>query len=149
MKKKGIFNAQLIGELTRVRHQEKIVICDAGLPIPDGRTVVDVSLVEGLPTVEQVFKAVCNEMLLEAVSFPAVFTQLRPEFYGMIKERFVNQKLNVIPNEKWAETAYAPDVKLYIRTGDVLPCSNIILTSASGVPRHFAEFNVEFDDVTG
>lgn len=149
MKKRGIFNAQLIGELTKIRHTEKIVLCDAGLPVPQGKTLVDVSLVEGLPTVEQVFKAVCNEILIEEISIPEVFIQTRPTFYCLIKERFVNQRLNVIQNEQWTETLNAPDVKLFIRTGDVLPCSNIILSSASGVPRHFEEFNVEFEDFIG
>ncbi len=147
MKKRGIFNARLIGELTKVRHQEKIMICDAGFPVPDGKTLVDVSLVEGLPTVEQVLKAVCSEILIEALHFPEVFTALRPEVYEMIKSRFVNQKLEVVPNHDWAAFAATPDVRLYIRTGDVLPCSNLILTSASGVPRHFEEFNVEFENV--
>ena len=69
MKKTGIFNAQLIYELTKMRHMDKIVICDAGFPVPEGRTLVDVSLVAGLPTVDQVFKAICNEILIESLYF--------------------------------------------------------------------------------
>ena len=34
-----------------MRHMDKIVICDAGFPVPEGKTLVDVSLVAGLPTV--------------------------------------------------------------------------------------------------
>ena len=34
MKKRGIFNAQLIEELTKMRHTDRIVICDAGFPVP-------------------------------------------------------------------------------------------------------------------
>ena len=147
MKKRGIINAKLMEELTKVRHQEKIVICDAGLPVPENRNLVDISLVAGFPTVEQVLKAVCGEMLLEEIAFPEVFVKLRPEFHSMIERRFINQKLTVIPNDEWSKKAYDPMVRLYIRTGDVLPCRNIILTSASGVPRHYNEFNVEFDSV--
>lgn len=149
MKKHGILNAQLIGELTKIRHQDKITICDAGMPVPAGKPFVDVSLVQGLPTVEQVFKAVCNEILIEEIAFPEVFLKYRPAFYTMIQERFIHQKINTIANTDWASFAYADDVRLYIRTSDVLPCGNIVLTSASGVPTHFHEFNVEFDDVIG
>lgn len=149
MKKRGIFNAELLCELTKMRHMDKIFICDAGMPVPLGKKLVDVSLVEGLPTVEQVFKAVCNEILIETISFPELFVQYRPEFYEMINSRFINQKINTIQNSEWFKFAYADDVKLYIRTGDVLPCSNIVLTSASGVPHHFKEFNVDFDNVIG
>ena len=147
MKKRGIINAQLISELTKMRHMDKIFICDAGMPVPQNKTLVDVSLVAGLPTVEQVFKAICNELLIEAVSFPELFVQYRPDFYKMVKENCINQKINTIQNTEWFSFAYADDVKLYIRTGDVLPCSNIILTSASGVPHHYDELNIEFDNV--
>ena len=144
MRKPGIWNAQLMCELTKLRHTEKLMICDAGFPVPEGAVLVDVSLAEGVPTVEQVLRALCGEMLFEAVAFPEVFTQFHSDLYERILEKFVNQKKQIVPNEDWAAFAEAPDVRLYIRTGDVLPCSNLILTSASGVPRHFDEFNVEF-----
>lgn len=147
MKKRGIINSKLMEELTKVRHQEQIMICDAGFPVPEDRILVDVSLVAGFPTVEQVLKAVCSEMLLEEILYPEVFTKMRPEFYAMIQTNFTGQKLTLVHNEEWRETAYASQVRLYIRTGDVLPCSNIIVTSASGVPRHYDEFNVEFENI--
>ena len=50
MKKKGILNAQLLGELAKLRHTDKLVICDAGYPIPKDGNVVDVSLTEGVPS---------------------------------------------------------------------------------------------------
>ena len=34
MKKTGILNAELAYELTKLRHTDKMVICDAGYPIP-------------------------------------------------------------------------------------------------------------------
>ena len=36
MKKNGLLNAELMGELTKLRHQDKFVICDIGFPIPKG-----------------------------------------------------------------------------------------------------------------
>ena len=147
MKKRGVFHAQLICELTKLRHTEKLMICDAGFPVPNGANLVDVSLAEGIPTVEQVLHAVCSEMLFEAIAFPEVFTQLRPELYANILEKFQRQRRECIPNEDWMTFSTAADVKLYVRTGDVLPCSNLILTSASGVPRHFDKFNIEFERI--
>lgn len=65
MKKRGILNAQLMSELTKLRHTDKMVICDAGFPIPKDATVVDVSLIAGVPTLPQVLKAVLNEIIVE------------------------------------------------------------------------------------
>ena len=44
---------------------DKIVIADAGFPIPEGREVVDLTLVKGIPTFMDVMKAVLNEVAIE------------------------------------------------------------------------------------
>lgn len=147
MKKTGILNAELIGELTKMRHTDKIVICDAGFPVPEGKRLVDVSLVAGLPTVPQVFKAITNEILLESMTFSEGLKVVRPEFYSEIKEKFVNHEITEIPSPDFFERVYEKDVKLFVRTGDVAPCGNMMLSSASGVPRVFEKLNVSFDQV--
>ena len=135
MKKRGIFNAQLIEELTKMRHTDRIVICDAGFPVPEGKTLVDVSLTAELPTVEQVFRLICNEILIEGLTFSE----------GLKVEHTFEE----ITSPAFFERVYERDVKLFIRTGDVRPCGNIMLTSASAVPRVFDKYNVEFDNVIG
>ena len=50
MKKTGIFNVQLMMELTKLRHMDQFVICDAGFPVPKDANVVDVSLIAGVPS---------------------------------------------------------------------------------------------------
>ena len=149
MKKTGIFNAQLIYELTKMRHMDKIVICDAGFPVPEGRTLVDVSLVAGLPTVDQVFKAICNEILIESLYFSEGVKVVRKDFYDQIKAKFVNHEITEVPTPAFFERVKEDDVKLFIRTGDVKPCGNIMMSSASGVPKVFDKLNVVFDDVIG
>ena len=91
MKKTGILNAQLIGELAKIRHQDKLVICDIGFPIPKGAVVVDVSLVEGIPTFMQVLKAVLNEIIVEDYTVFDFMKQYNTEYYDQIQEFFVNQ----------------------------------------------------------
>lgn len=149
MKKTGILNARLVGELAKMRHTDKIVICDAGFPVPEGKTLVDVSLVAGLPVVDQVFKALCNEILIEAITVPEGFKVVRPDFYRELKEKFQNHEWNEITSPDFFERVYERDVKLFIRTGDVQPCGNMLLSSASGVPRVFDQYNVCFENVIG
>ena len=77
----GILNAQLMGELTKIRHEDIIVICDIGFPIPKGSNVVDVSLVEGLPTFPQVLKAVLNEIIVESYTIFDIMKKYNQEYY--------------------------------------------------------------------
>ena len=129
MKKNGLLNAELMGELTKLRHQDKFVICDIGFPIPKGAKVVDVSLVEGLPSFLQVLKAVLNEV----------------EYYDFLRENLVNQTSSQVPMEEFVQQS--ENAKLFIRTGEPKPASNILLTSATGVRLMNKKLDVRFDSV--
>lgn len=146
MKKTGIINSQLIGELTRMRHRDKILICDMGFPVPEGKTLVDVSLVAGLPTVDQVLKAICNEILIEDIVVPIRFEEFYPEFFAELEEKFANHEFSRMLVKDMIERAYDRDVKLFIRTGEQRPMGNILLSSASGAT-NFEKLNVVFDNV--
>lgn len=147
MKKGGILNAQLMCELTKMRHTDKIMICDVGFPVPAGKTLVDVSLVPGVPTIDLVFKAVCNEILIESITLPEGFTRVHSDLYQQITDRFRNHRISELDSDAFFQRAYEQDVKLFIRTGDMRPCGNMLLSSASGVPMVFDKYNVVFDDV--
>lgn len=132
MKKAGVLNAQLMCELTKLRHTDKIVICDAGFPIPKEAIIVDVSLVEGIPTMPQVLKAVLNEIIVEEYVIFDMMKNVNKEYYDFIKSTFKGeQKKMEISMAAFQETAI--DAKVFVRTGDLAPCANIMLTSASGV----------------
>ena len=90
MKKNGLLNAELMGELTKLRHQDKFVICDIGFPIPRGAKVVDVSLVEGLPSFLQVLKAVLNEVIVEDYVIFDFMKDYNVEYYNFLRENLVN-----------------------------------------------------------
>jgi D-ribose pyranase len=54
----GILNPQVNSLLARVRHTNMLVIADRGFPFWPTIETVDISLVDGVPTVLQVFLAV-------------------------------------------------------------------------------------------
>lgn len=105
MKKSGVLNANLMYELTKLRHLDKLVICDAGFPIPKGATVVDVSLVAGIPTFMQTLKAVLNEMIFEEYIIFDFMKVHNKEYYDEVKEIFVNQKSSEISMEDFIEVS--------------------------------------------
>ena len=65
MIKNTVINAELGYALATARHKDAIVICDANMPIPDGCNVIDVSLIRGVPTLEQTICAIMNDLVAE------------------------------------------------------------------------------------
>ena len=129
MLKTGILNPRLNHLLSRVRHTNTLVIADRGFPFWPEIETVDISLVDGIPTVLQVLAA------------------LRPNFVAgrvwMAREFFQH-------NDKPTQAAFAaalcgipllrePHVRFkkrvpsaigLIRTADTVQYANMILESA-------------------
>lgn len=145
MKKTGILNAELICELTKIRHKDKLVICDAGFPIPKGATVVDVSLVAGIPSMIQVLKAVLNEMIVEDYTVFDKMKEANPEYYAFLTEIFRAQDRHETDMDGFLAQAQA--AKLFIRTGELRPCSNIMMTSATGVRSRCETMDISFEEI--
>ena len=145
MKKSGILNAELICELTKIRHKDKLVICDAGFPIPKGATIVDVSLVAGIPSMIQVLKAVLNEIIVEDYTVFDRMKEANKEYYEFGTEIFRLQTGCETDMDGFIEQA--KEAKLFIRTGELRPCSNIMLTSATGVKSRCDALDIRFDEI--
>ena len=45
MKKDGLLNPQILSAIAAMGHTEYLVIADAGLPVPSGIPVIDISLI--------------------------------------------------------------------------------------------------------
>ena len=58
MLKSGILNPQINSLLARVRHTNLLVIADRGFPFWPGLETIDISLVDGIPTVLNVLEAI-------------------------------------------------------------------------------------------
>lgn len=142
VKKGGLLNAELVCELTKLRHMDKMVICDAGFPIPREAVVVDVSLVEGVPAMPQVLKAVLNECIFEEYIIFDMMKEVNMPYYQFIQDTFKSQKSSEVSMEDFQKAA--KDAKFYVRTGDLEPCANILLVSASGVPVMCDPLNISF-----
>ena len=65
MKRDHILNASVIRAVAAIGHTQSLMICDAGLPIPAGVPCIDLSLVRGIPSFQDVLEAVAAEMVIE------------------------------------------------------------------------------------
>ena len=131
MKKTGIINSQLMGALTSLGHTDGIVITDSGLPIPKECPVIDLALVEGIPSFIDTVKAVLNEIIVEKVITFRPMEENNPTVYNQLMEMLPNQDKGSLDGEDFLNEVRK--AKIVVRTGEFTPCCNIILYSASGV----------------
>lgn len=85
MIKNTVINAELGYALATARHKDAIVICDANMPIPDGCNVIDVSLIRGVPTLEQTICAIMNDLVAERYEVFELMPQYNDAMYQKIQ----------------------------------------------------------------
>lgn len=129
MLKTGILNPHILSLLARVRHTNTLVIADRGFPFWPEIETLDISLVDGLPRVLDVLKALRGNFNIGRAFMAEEFraentTEMRNAFEAalngvpMIYEPHVEFKKRV------------PSAIGLIRTGDTVQYTNVILESA-------------------
>ena len=114
MLKTGILNPQVLSLLSRVRHTNTLVIADRGFPFWPEIETVDISLVDDIPRVLDVLRAIRGNYVI-ARAFMA------EEFQGA----------NTEPTRRAFAAAFegVPRAIGLIRTGDTIQYANMILES--------------------
>lgn len=143
MKRSGIINAELMAALSAMRHSDTVGIIDYGLRPEPGVKIIDLSLVPGIPTFMDVFKAVLNEFIFDQVDFFGGMPTANPELYKTICDALPNHKKEILPPMDFV--AAASKAFLLIRTGDNCPACSILLHTALGIPGTFEPYDVRFD----
>lgn len=133
MKKGGIINSRLMAAITGLGHTDAIVIADAGLPIPKECEVVDLALVNGVPSFLQVLEAVLNELIVEKYALFAPIQEANPAMCSTVCNLMPKQEQAFLGPE--AFIAEVKKAKIVVRSAEFSPCCNLILYSASGVPQ--------------
>ena len=124
----GILHPQILSLLARVRHTNALVIADRGFPFWPQIETVDISLVDGVPTVLQVLAAVrANHNFTQACQAEEFLKNNPPA----VRQKFA-AALKGVP------TVFEPHVEFkkrvphaigLIRTGDTVQYANTILIS--------------------
>src|SRR5699024_9774150 len=129
MLKRGLINPQLNEALSYLGHTYSLVFADAGLPLPEEFTVVDLSSTFGLPTMRGVLRAFMAELLVEGAT---IATESSQEFISVVQEsgKLADTAVTYISHEELK--ASLTGAKLIIRTGDTTPSANVVFRC--GVP---------------
>ena len=125
----GILNPQINSLISRVRHTNTLVIADRGFPFWPEIETVDISLVDDMPTVLQVLRAIRSNFVVGRARMAREF----------IKSNSHKTRSAFAEALHGIEVKYEPHVQFkrrvplaigLIRTGDTIQYANIILESA-------------------
>ena len=128
MLKAGILNPHLLSLLARVRHTNMLVIADRGFPFWPSIETVDLSLVDGVPTVLQVLTAVRQNFMIDQAYMAEEFLKVNtPATRRAFATAFAGAKLTHEPHIEFKKRV--PQAIGLIRTGDTVQYANMILVS--------------------
>jgi D-ribose pyranase len=124
----GILNPQINSLLARVRHTNMLVIADRGFPFWPLIETVDISLVDNVPTVLQVFHAIRSNFEISKVIMAREFTKTNtPDVCKALANA-----IGHIPLQYEAHVDFkkrVPGAIGLIRTGDTIQYANMIIVS--------------------
>jgi D-ribose pyranase len=121
----AILNPRLLALLAGVGHTDLIVIADAGLSIPPGVEVVDLSLVPGIPSFLQVLDAVRPALAIES-ALMASETRDQP-IHWELAPRLEWLEIQEVPHEEFKRRVAG--ARAVIRTGECTPYANVGLVA--------------------
>jgi len=129
MLKTGILNPQINSLLSRIRHTNTLVIADRGFPFWPQIETVDISLVDGIPSVLDVLKAIRPDFSIGNAFMAAEFrTANAPEALLEFDSALAGIRLTFEPHLEFKKRV--PQAIGLIRTGDTVQYANMILESA-------------------
>jgi D-ribose pyranase len=128
MLKNGILNPHILSLLARVRHTNLLVIADRGFPFWPEVETVDISLVDGVPSVLQVLQAVLPNFDCGRIWMAQEFLDHNPAAtQALFRHAAGTIPLQFEPHLEFKRRI--PQAIGLIRTGDTIQYANMILVS--------------------
>lgn len=128
MLRTGILNPHVLGLVARIRHTNTLVIADRGFPFWSQIETVDLSLVDDVPTVLQVFDALAANFVIGRVWAAREFKTHNAAAHLAALQKRAGRRLVFEPHLAFKKRV--PSAIGLIRTGDTIPYANLILESA-------------------
>ncbi len=128
MLKSGILNPQINSLLARVRHTNMLVIADRGFPFWPEIETIDIALVDDVPTVQEVLRAIRpNFNIVEVVMAQEFKIENTPEVQKQFADELAGLAITFEPHTELKKRV--PRAIGLIRTGDTTQYANMILIS--------------------
>ncbi|AZS87128.1 D-ribose pyranase [Streptomyces griseoviridis] len=124
MRRAGILNRHLAGALAELGHGDGVLVCDAGMPIPDGPRVVDLAFRAGVPAFAEILDGLLAELVVEGATAATEVRDANPEAAALLAGHFPDS-LSFVPHERLKELSAR--TRLVVRTGEARPYANVLL----------------------
>lgn len=132
MKKSTLLNSEVAYLVSTLGHTDEITICDAGLPIPDHVTRIDLALTHGVPSFIDTVRVILTESQIEGVVIAEEFAQVSPELHqALLTELELEQSrcgkrfnISYVCHEDFKQRTHQS--KAVVRTGECTPYANVI-----------------------
>ena len=129
MKRSGVLNSDLSRIIASMGHTDKLVVCDAGLPIPKNSDVVDLALTKNIPRFMDTLKVVLEELKVEEAIVTNELVNGNSKFFKQINSLLNGTKIKKVSHEKFKEITRNGGNVTFVRTGEATPYANVILIS--------------------
>jgi D-ribose pyranase len=123
VKRNGILNRHLAGALAELGHGDGVLVCDAGMPIPDGPRVVDLAFRAGVPAFAEVLEGLLAELVVEGATAATEVREANQEASDLLDGHFPS--LELVSHERLKELSAG--ARLVVRTGEARPYANVLL----------------------
>ena len=138
MNKGKILNAELSYAIGQMGHQDLMIVCDAGFPIPSDAWRIDLAIMPDYPDLQTILTLVNEAMIVEKVSYAAEMADANRPLLEKVHKIFTTSAYEPIPHQKIL-SEMAKKAKVIVRTGAFDPWGNILLYSGVDAPVWFAK----------
>lgn len=125
----GTLNGQLSRVISELGHTDRIVVTDAGLPIPPGVERVDLAVRENVPRFLDLLDTMLEEVQIEGALLADELKTASPQLLDPIQSRLLARAVTAlfVPHTEFkAATAGA---RAAVRSGEFTPYANVLLTA--------------------
>jgi len=118
-----IWHPRLVSIMTRLGHNEMLVLADAGLPVPNGVETVDLLWGRGEPPLLGVLEAMVAEMEVDYATVASEATNA--DFLAGVQRVLASCPAVTVPHDELKQLTRC--ARAVVRTGECTPYANVIL----------------------
>ena len=125
MKKTPLLHPELSRVIARMGHTDKLVVADAGLPIPLEVQRIDLALTPGIPSFLDTLRVIAGELAVEEFMIAEELQEGNPALVEAIQALFPDAKMFVVRHAQLK--VITGSARAVVRTGETTPYANVIL----------------------
>ena len=127
MKKTPLLHSELSYIIATLGHLDRLVVADAGLPIPAEIERIDLALTKGVPGAVQTLKVILAEMQVEGMVLAEEVKDRNPGFLAEVQTLLPGVPVEFVPHIEFKRQTSS--ARAVVRTGEFAPYANVILVS--------------------